>query len=61
MMLPPKPECVCEEYALQKGDKLYKCVALDCLNGLEKGFAFVEVPINFCPECRKKLPDKKGR
>ena len=56
-MLPPKPECLCEEYALQKGDKLYKCVALDCLNGLEKGFAFVEVPINFCPECGKELPD----
>lgn len=58
-MLPPKPKCLCEEDTLQKGDKLYECVALNCISGLEKGFAFVEVPIKFCPECGKELPDKK--
>ena len=46
-------ECFCEEWALEKGDRLYKMTSWD--HGI--GFEDVE-PIKYCPICGKELPDK---
>ena len=54
-----KPKCICEEFCLEKYDKMYIRKSLDYVSEIADGVAFIEVPILFCPKCGKKLEEDK--